>query len=50
MEVRNHKKERERLEHEVNSLKAKMFDLQEATKSTPSQKELTKKEQNEDQE
>lgn len=50
MEVRNHKKEREKLEHEVNSLKAKMFDLQEATKSTHSQKELTKKEQNEDQE
>ncbi|MBL3656765.1 hypothetical protein [Fulvivirga sediminis] len=28
MEVRSHKKEKERLEHEINSLKAKMFDLQ----------------------
>ena len=33
MEVRNHKKEKERLEHEINSLKAKMFDLQEVNKT-----------------
>ncbi|UII28926.1 hypothetical protein LVD15_10995 [Fulvivirga maritima] len=28
MTVRSHKKEKEKLEHEINSLKAKMFDLQ----------------------
>ncbi|UII33112.1 hypothetical protein LVD17_04630 [Fulvivirga ulvae] len=50
MEVRNHKKEREKLEHEINSLKAKMFDLQEATKSSTAPAELKQKEQKEDQE
>lgn len=32
MAMRNHRKEKEKLEHEVNSLKAKMFDLQDATR------------------
>lgn len=30
MEVRNNKQSKEKLENEVNSMKAKMFDLQEA--------------------
>ncbi|MTI23017.1 hypothetical protein E1176_18445 [Fulvivirga sp. RKSG066] len=34
MEVRNHKQKKEKLENEVNSLKAKMFDLEHAS-STP---------------
>lgn len=50
MEGRNYKKEKEKLEHEVNSLKAKMFDLQEATKTTTPHTEVTKKEHKEDQE
>lgn len=33
LEVRNHLKEKEKLEHEINSLKAKMFDLQDVRKS-----------------
>ncbi|ELR70280.1 hypothetical protein C900_03965 [Fulvivirga imtechensis AK7] len=36
MAVRTHTKEKEKLEHEINSLKAKMFDLQEATGSASS--------------
>lgn len=34
MEARNRKKEKEALEREINSMKAKMFDLQEATKAS----------------
>lgn len=36
MAIRSHNKEKERLEHQVNSLKAKMFDLQDATGSKSS--------------
>lgn len=39
MEARNHKKEMENLDHEVNSLKAKMFDLQQASKPTTTRRE-----------
>lgn len=50
MEGRHHAKEKEKLEHEINSLKAKMFDLQEATRKPASHTEVSKKEQKEDQE
>ncbi|MBL6447099.1 hypothetical protein JMN32_12325 [Fulvivirga sp. 29W222] len=50
MEARTQKKAKEKLEHEVNSLKAKMFDLQEATRSASSHTEMEQKEQKEDQE
>ena len=38
MAVRTYNKEKEKLEREVNSLKAKMFDLQEATGSASSRR------------
>ncbi|QSE98913.1 hypothetical protein [Fulvivirga lutea] len=38
LDARSHSKEKSALEQEVNALKAKMFDLQEAT-STPKKKE-----------
>lgn len=50
MEARNHKKDKEHLEHEVNSLKAKMFDLQQASKPTISRSEASGKEHKEDHE
>lgn len=50
MAVRNHNKETEKLQHEINSLKAKMFDLQEATKSVTPKVEVEPKSENEDNE
>lgn len=38
MDGRSHAKEKEALEQEINALKAKMFDLQEATGSKPASK------------
>lgn len=50
MEARHQKKEKERLEHEINSLKAKMFDLQSVgtSKSTTAAKVEEKREQGTD--
>jgi len=47
MEARNHRHAKEKLENEVNSMKAKMFDLQEATAS---KKEVSKPEVKEEKE
>lgn len=45
MEVRNNKQTKEKLENEVNSMKAKMFDLQEASgKKTEETKVVEEKE------
>ena len=43
MDINSRNKEKAKLEQEVNSLKAKMFDLQEATRVTPVKPQTEKK-------